>query len=113
MNSYADITRQIGDKWVAALQRAEETVSSLAQNVSEVRGKVDLPQVEVPEQLANLSETLASRLPKPSEVVQANFELTERLLTAHRDLTLKMLAAAEKQDANAPGASEQAAEPTE
>ena len=91
MTSYQDITRQIGDQWVAALQRAEDAVAGIAQNVADARGKLDVPQVEVPEQLAKLTEALAGQLPKPSEIVAANFELTERLLAAQKALTLRVL----------------------
>lgn len=105
MSSYEDITRQIGDQWVAALQRAEESVTSFAEEVVEARGNLDIPQVPVPEQLSKLTETLSEQFPKPSEVVEANFELTERLLNAQKALTLKVLAASEPKAAAAAKAS--------
>ena len=94
MTSYQDITRQIGDQWVAALKRAEETVTAVAQNLQDATPKFDVPQIPVPEQVTKFNEAVAERLPKPSEILQANFELTERLLAAQKDLALQVLAAA-------------------
>ena len=91
MTSYQEITRKVGDQWVAALKSAEDSIVKLAENLDDVRGKVELPDFPAPEALTKLNETLSERLPKPSEVVEANFELTSRLLTAQRDLTLRLL----------------------
>ena len=87
MTNYQDITRQIGDQWVAALKDTEERVAQAA----DARAKVDVPVFPSSEVLAKLNESLAERLPKPSEIVEANFDLTNRLLTAQRDLTLRLL----------------------
>ena len=91
MTSYQEITRKVGDQWVAALKSAEDRIVELADNVDDVRGKVELPDVPAPEALTKLNEALSERLPKPSEVVEANFELTSRVLSAQRDLTLRLL----------------------
>ena len=91
MTSYQEITRKVGDQWVAALKRAEDSIVKLAENVDDTRRKVELPDFPAPEALTKLNEVLSERLPKPSEVVEANFELTSRLLTAQRDLTLCLL----------------------
>jgi hypothetical protein len=91
MTSYQEITRKVGDQWVAALKRAEESIVKLAENVDDVRGNVELPDFPAPEALTKLNEALSERLPRPSEVVEANFELTSRVLTAQRDLTLRLL----------------------
>ncbi len=80
-----------------------DSAHSFAQNASDIRGKFEVPQVQVPEQLAKLNETLTARLPQPSEIVKANFELTERLLCAQKELTLKVLAFAST-EAPAPAA---------
>ena len=98
MTSYQDITRQIGDQWVAALKRAEETVTSVTQNVQNAAPKFEVPQIPVPEQVAKFNEAVAERLPKPSEILQANFELTERLLAAQKELALKVLSLATPAD---------------
>ena len=91
MTSYQEITRKVGDQWVAALKAAEDRIVKLADNVDDVRGKVELPDFPAPEALTKLIEAFSERLPKPSEVVEANFELTSRVLTAQRDLTLRLL----------------------
>ncbi len=92
MRSYQQITREMGDQWVAALKRAEDAVGSAAESI---RGKIDLPQIPVPEQFNKLNAALTGRLPMPGEIVQANFELTERLLGAQRDLALRLIGATE------------------
>lgn len=93
MPSYQDVTREIGDQWVAALKRTEDALASVAQGV---RDRVDLPQIPVPDRLSRLNDALSDRVPLPSELVKANFELTERLLVAQRDLTLRLLGASEE-----------------
>jgi hypothetical protein len=93
MPSYQDVTREIGDQWVAALKRTEDALASVAQGV---RDRVDLPQIPVPDRLSRLNDALSDRVPLPSELVKANFELTERLLAAQRDLTLRLLGASEE-----------------
>jgi hypothetical protein len=91
MSSYQEITRKVGDQWVAALKTVEDSIAKLAENVNDAREKVELPDFPAPEALTKLNEVLSERLPKPSEVVEANFELTSRLLAAQRDLTLRLL----------------------
>lgn len=105
MTSYQDITRQIGDQWVAALKRAEDAVGNVAQSVQGALPKFEVPQIPVPEQVTRFNEAVAERLPKPSEILQANFELTERLLAAQKELALKVLAAATRQSDAEPTAS--------
>ena len=94
MTTYQDFTRQIGDQWVAALKRAEETATTASQNVQDAVAKIDLPKVPLPEKVTQFNESVADRLPKPREILQANFELTQRLLSAQNELALKLLAAA-------------------
>jgi hypothetical protein len=91
MTSYQEITRKVGDQWVAALKRAEDSIMKATENLDDVRGKVDLPDFPAPAALTKLNEAFSERLPKPSEVVEANFELTSRVLAAQRDLTLRLL----------------------
>ena len=93
MTSYQDITRQIGDQWVAALKRAEDSIAALAQNVQGAAAKIDVPQVQIPEQVTKFNEAITEKLPKASDILKANFELTERLLAAQKELALKALAA--------------------
>lgn len=104
MTSYQDITRQIGDQWVAALKRAEDTVTTVAQNVQDATAKLNVPQIPVPEQVTRFNEAVADKLPRPSEILQANFELTERLLAAQKDLALKVLASVTGESEAAPAA---------
>ncbi len=91
MTSYQEITQQIGDQWVAALNRASEAVDRMAEGIKESRGRVELPANET---ISKLTESFQEGMPKPTEIVEANFELTNRLLAAQRDLTLRLLAAA-------------------
>ena len=93
MTTYAEFIRQSGDQWVAALKRAEEAVTTVSQNVHGAVAKLDVPQVPLPEQVAKFNESVTDKLPKPSEILLANFELTERLLNAQKELALKVLAA--------------------
>lgn len=93
MNTYTEWTQQVGDQWVAALKRAEDVVTAAAENLKDATAKVNLPAVEVPEQISKLGDAVVERLPKPEEIVEANFALTTRLLAAQRELTLKLITA--------------------
>ena len=94
MTTYTEITNQIADQWVAALKNAEATVAKLSENAQRVVEAIPTPSLPTGEPFAKLNEVLSEHLPKPSEIVEANFEFTNRLLTAQRDLTLKVLEAA-------------------
>lgn len=94
MTTYSEWTKQVGDAWVAALKRAEDAIGAVSTGVRESAAKVDLSPVQVPEQFSRLSEAMSDRLPNPAEIVEANFELTTRLLEAQRELTLKLLESA-------------------
>lgn len=93
MTNYEKITRRIGDQSVGALERTGEALAGVTKRLADVRGRVDVPQVKVPGQLARLQGTLPA-LPRPSEVIEANLELTTRVLAAQKAVTLKVLSAA-------------------
>jgi hypothetical protein len=101
MSTYTDVTKQIGDQWVAALERAQDAISDHADLGQRYASgvEVDYSQIPVPEAVAKFNEAIRQQLdeaigdqfPKPSEIVEANFELAQRLMTAQRDLTLRLL----------------------
>jgi hypothetical protein len=87
MTSYAKITRQIGDRSIGALERTGDALIGLNELFADVRGKLDLPHAQVPEPLAKLQGTL----PKLSDIIESNVDLTTRLIAAHNAVTLKVL----------------------
>lgn len=91
MTTYAEVTTKIADQWVAAFKGAEESVIKWVEGAQKATAKFDIPTFPVPEQVAKLNETFTEQLPKPSEIVQANFELATRLLAAQRDLAIRLL----------------------
>ncbi|TNM36486.1 hypothetical protein FHP29_20340 [Nocardioides albidus] len=94
MSTYREITNQVADQWVAALKNAEETVTKLSQNAqrfADAMPSIPTPSLPGAEPFAKLNEALTEHLPKPSEIVEANFDFTTRLLSAQRDLTLRLL----------------------
>lgn len=96
MSTYQEIIGQVADQWVAAFKRTEDAVSRYAENVQNARPNFEVPGLPTPESLAELNQTLTEKLPKPSEIVAANFDLASRLLTAQRDLALRLLEEADK-----------------
>lgn len=109
MTTYSEWTQQVGDQWVAVIERADAALSQAAQNAAEAAKsyaehtpKFDLPQYEMPkfdmpkfdvpgvssEQIAQLAEGY----PTAKEVVEANYELTTRVLAAQRELALHVIA---------------------
>lgn len=96
MNTYSEMTEQIGDQWVAAIKRAEQAVSLASGRIAQTssRAMADLPQLPVPDMVAQAAEAISSRIPDPCEIVAANFALAERLLGSQRDLAMRLLEAA-------------------
>lgn len=103
MSTYREITTQVADQWVAALKIAEETATKLSESAQRVAEAFPAPQVPSGDPFAKLNAVLAEQLPKPSEIVEANFDFTTRLLAAQRDLTLRLLeVAAPKSEPDSP-----------
>ena len=93
MPRYQEFTRQVGDRSVGALDRAGDVMVGVTNRLTTVGRRVGLSQLQVPAPLATLQQGLPA-LPKPSEIVEANLELTTRILAAQNAATLKVLAAA-------------------
>lgn len=104
MTTYAEITAKVADQWVAAFKGAEDSLATWVKGAQKATAKLDIPTFPVPEQIAKLNEAFSEQLPKPSEIVQANFELVTRLLTAQRDFALRLLEVGASADARAPEA---------
>ena len=93
MSTYREITNQVADQWIAVLNSAADAVTKASESTQRVAKAFPLSSLPVTEPFAKLNEVLAERLPQPREIVEANFELTNRLLSAQRDLTLRLLEA--------------------
>jgi hypothetical protein len=104
MPSYTEVTQQIGDQWVSALGRAQDVISAYEAG-AQAMPRVDYARA-VPEPVAKFNEAIreqldqaiGDQLPKPSEIVEANFELAQRLMAAQRDLTLRLLELSAKRE---------------
>ncbi|MGV0836338.1 hypothetical protein [Mycolicibacterium thermoresistibile] len=96
MITYQEVTSQIADQWVSAFKRTEDAVSNYAETVQKARATLDVPSLPIPELLTNLNKNLGEKLPKPSEIIAANFDFASRVLTAQRDLALRLVEDAEK-----------------
>jgi hypothetical protein len=104
MTTYREMTEELADHWVAAMGSAGETAERMTQTVQSATPP-EVPGLQIPESLANLNEALIERFPTPTEVVEANFDFTSKLLTAQRDLSLRLLKAATRTaDATTPPA---------
>jgi hypothetical protein len=91
MTAYRELTSQVADQWIAALRNAEQLVGVVSEGAQRFVQAVPAPSVPEFAPFEKLNEVISEQLPKPREVVEANFEFTSRLLTAQRDLTLKVL----------------------
>jgi hypothetical protein len=103
--TYANVLQQIGDDWVDALNRTGEAASKLADEAQKAgAGFVkELPtQLSLSEHVAKLNETLAAGLPEPTEVIEANYQLVQRLATAHRDLAIRLTEVSSRKDVPSP-----------
>lgn len=110
MTTYREITQELADHWVAAMETAGETVERMSQGAQSAT-PAEVPGFQVPESLANLGEALTERFPTPTEVVEANYDFTSRLLAAQRELSLRLLkAATQTAEATSPPAAKKAAE---
>ena len=81
MATYAQVTKQLGDLWVDALKRAEDSVATAAKARPTMRE-------------ARPVRLLGQEIPTMREVVEANFELAERVLKAQKHYALKTVEAA-------------------
>jgi len=90
MNTYTDMTQQFGDQWVAAVKRTEDVVTTVATGINGLVSKMDLPKLPFTEQVTEAIASVGVSLPRPSEIVEANFALAERMLGAQRELTTKL-----------------------
>jgi hypothetical protein len=91
MMSYSEWAQQVGEQWVAALKRAEDAAATVSENVQSAAGRLPLPAVQVPANLTRFGDTVADKLPNPSDIIEVNFALTVRLLEAQRELALKLI----------------------
>jgi hypothetical protein len=78
MATYAQMTKQLGDVWVDALKRAEDSVTTAART---------RPTVSA----ARRTRVFGQELPTMREVVEANYELAERLLKAQKHYALRAI----------------------
>jgi hypothetical protein len=95
MSSYADITTQLTDQWVAAVERAKESLPNLDRRVNLLPSGFQMPEFG-----KNLPGNFPE-LPSPREVGEANFQVAQRLLEAQRDFTLAVIERATKDGADA------------
>jgi hypothetical protein len=96
---YTQFLEQVGDQWVAAIKQVEEGLVAIAENTQKAAPTVDLPSLPAIDPFASYNEALAQQLPKPSEVVKANFDLSQRVLVAQRDLALRLVGVGAEVDA--------------
>jgi hypothetical protein len=82
-STYSQVTKQVGDLWVDALKRAEDAVTTSSRTQPSAFRPMSAPR----------SQTLG-QLPTLREVVEANFELAERVLHAQKKYMLKAVEAA-------------------
>lgn len=87
MSDYTDVTNQLADQWVAAVERAKDALPNVEEGM-----KLLPPSFEMPD-LAKVLPTgsLIPGVPSPREVVEANYKIAQRLLAAHRDFTLAVI----------------------
>ena len=93
MPRYQEITRQVGDRSVGALDRARDVMAVMTNRFTAGGRRVENSRALVPAPLAKLQRGLPA-LPKLKEIVEANLELTSRILVAQNAATLKVLTAA-------------------
>jgi hypothetical protein len=103
--TYTKVVQQIGDDWVDALNRTADAAAKLADGTQKANADFvkQLPtQLSLSEQAAKLNETLAAGLPEPTEVIEANYQLVQRLATAHRDLAIRLTEVSSHKDVSSP-----------
>lgn len=91
MRTYTEMTQQFGDQWVAAVKRTEDAVSTVVSGINGLVSTVDLPKLPFTEQVTEAIASVGVAFPKPSEVIEANFALAERMLGAQREFATKLV----------------------
>jgi len=93
MTTYSEMTQQFGDQYVAAVQKTGDAVTD---SVTRLTSLVDLSKVPFVDDIAKTVAAFGATLPQPTEVVEANFALAERVLLAQRDFTARLLGKGEE-----------------
>jgi hypothetical protein len=88
MTTYTEMTQQFGDQYVAAVKRTGDAV---ADGVSRLTSRLDVSKVPFVDDIAKTVTAFGVTLPQPSDIVEANFALAERVLVAQRDFATRVL----------------------
>jgi hypothetical protein len=88
MTTYTEMTQQFGDQYVAAVKRTGDAV---ADGVSRLTSLLDVSKVPFVDDIAKTVTAFGATLPQPSDIVEANFALAERVLVAQRDFATRVL----------------------
>jgi hypothetical protein len=103
--TYSNVVEQIGNDWVGALNRTADVAAKLADDTQRANAKFvkELPaRLSLAPQVAKLGAALPASVPRPTEVVEANFELVQRVATAHRDLAIRLIEVSSGNDVASP-----------
>jgi hypothetical protein len=93
MSRYAELTTSLGDGLTRALERVEQVQIDLITGVNRTLGRY-LPELPKP--------PYTDRLPSVRSVVDANYDLAERVLKAQRKYALGILEALSQAPQEAP-----------
>lgn len=91
MPTYSEITSQIADQWIDALENAEKVAASVSEQGRRIAESLPQPAPIKLDGLEKLSDLSALNLPSAAEIVEANFDLASRVLTAQRNSALRLI----------------------
>lgn len=87
MSNYTEFTEKITDQWVAAVEQAAQALPTGLDATKIVPASFELPDLS-----KLLPSTVVPGLPDAREVIETNYKVAERLLAAHRDFALAVIA---------------------
>lgn len=86
MSTYSEITSQLADQWVAAVEQAIKALPAATDSMKGIAPGFDLPDLT-----GLLPSAAIEGLPDAREVIEANFDVASRLLAAQRDFAVAMI----------------------
>ncbi|WP_019203719.1 hypothetical protein [Tsukamurella sp. 1534] len=85
MSTYTEITEKLTDQWVAAVEKATDSLPAGIDRAAKA------PSFDLPDLSSLLPGSVVAGLPDAKEVIETNYRVAERLLAAHRDFTLAVI----------------------
>lgn len=91
MPTYSEITAQIADQWIEALENAEKVAAAVSEQGRRLAESLPQPTPVKLDGFEKFTDIAGANLPSATEIVNANFDLASRVLAAQRNSALRLI----------------------